>query len=386
MPLRIGYYTPTPGGMGGKERHLLALIDHFRASHHISVFCDPADAGNLFHAELGARGLRAEIIDGRVIEKKGTLLPSAKNLPLILRARGVLAAARLDVIHFHGGRLGFMYGPIVAGWLAGIPRRILTAHSLVEERAPVQRWIEGRLLRRVDAIVAISEAVKEDLVSKKAAVRENVMVIPNGIDAAEFQISARARSAARAALGVPDESPVVGMVGRLDPAKGVDLLIRAAAVMRRQVPHLRIVLIGAGPAENDIQRLARAHAVSDIVYFAGYRKDARQLMHALDLLVLASRHEGQSLSLLEAMACGKAVVAANVGGIPGVLLDGVTGLLFPSENAAALAHAVVKLLADPKKREEMGRAGRRRVERDFSQAEMLERTAALYGSPIREAL
>jgi glycosyltransferase involved in cell wall biosynthesis len=84
--------------------------------------------------------------------------------------------------------------------------------------------------------------------------------------------------------------------------------------------------------------------------------------------------------MLEAMACGKAVVAANVGGIPGVLLDGVTGLLFPSEDVAALAGAAVKLLADPKKRSEMGRAGRRRVERDFSQAEMLERTAALYSA------
>jgi glycosyltransferase involved in cell wall biosynthesis len=378
MPLRIGYYTPTPGGMGGKERHLLALIDHFRAGHHISVFCDPADAGNLFHAELNARGLRAEIIDGRVIEKKGTLLPSANNLPLILRARGVLAAARLDVIHFHGGRLGFMYGPIVAGWLAGIPRRILTAHSLVEERSPVQRWIEGRVLGSLDHIVAISDAVREDLASKKAAAREKITVIPNGIDAAEFQISAQARSDARAALGLPDESPVVGMVGRLDQAKGADILIRAAAVIRRQVPQLRVVLIGAGPAENEIKRLAREHAVSDIVHFAGYRRDARQLMHALDLLVLASRHEGQSFSLLEAMACGKAVVAANVGGIPGVLLNGVTGLLFPAEDVAALADAVVKLLAEPKKREEMGRAGRRRVETDFSQAEMLERTVALY--------
>jgi glycosyltransferase involved in cell wall biosynthesis len=216
--------------------------------------------------------------------------------------------------------------------------------------------------------------------------RENVIVIPNGIDAAEFQISAQARSEARAALGVPDESPVVGMVGRLDPAKGVDLLIRAAAVIRRQVPQLRIVLIGAGPAENEIQKLAREHAVSDIVHFAGYRRDARRLMPALDLLVLASRHEGQSLSMLEAMACGKAVVAVNVGGIPGVLVDGVTGLLFPAEDVAALAGAVVKLLAEPKKRAEMGRAGRRRVETHFLQSTMLERTAALYGSTVREAL
>jgi glycosyltransferase involved in cell wall biosynthesis len=175
------------------------------------------------------------------------------------------------------------------------------------------------------------------------------------------------------------------MVGRLDQAKGADILIRAAAVIRRQVPQLRVVLIGAGPAENEIKRLAREHAVYDIVHFAGYRRDARQLMHALDLLVLASRHEGQSLSMLEAMACGKAVVAANVGGIPGVLLDGVTGLLFPSEDVAALAGAAVKLLADPKRRSEMGRAGRRRIERDFLQATMLEKTLALYQARVQSS-
>jgi glycosyltransferase involved in cell wall biosynthesis len=176
------------------------------------------------------------------------------------------------------------------------------------------------------------------------------------------------------------------MVGRLDEAKGADLLIRAAALVRAEIPNLRILLIGAGPAESGLRKLVREHALSDIVIFAGYRRDARALMPALDLLALPSRYEAQSYSMLEAMACGKAVVAANVGGISAVLVDGVTGLLFPAEDFAALAAAIVKLLAEPNKRDEMGRAGRRRVETRFSQKEMLERTVALYRSRGRDPI
>ncbi len=364
--------------MGGIERHLLALIDHLRERHRITVFCDAAEDDNPFRAELNARGLSPRMVPLRVKETRGVIRPLAKNFPVLLRALSALKSAQLDVIHFHAGRLGLAYAPIAASCAAGIRTRLLTIHNPVMERSPLQRFFEGRMLRMLDHIVAVCDEVKEELVDKKSVAPAQVTVIPNGIDAAEFTGSPKERSAARAALGLPDRSPVVGMVGRLDELKGGDLLIRAAALIRARVPELKVVLIGAGPAEHALKRLAAERGVSDIALFAGYRSDARRLMHALDLLVLPSRYEGQSFSLIEAMACGKPVVAANVGGIPGVLLDGVTGLLFPAEDFAALADSVVKLLAEPEKREEMGRAGRRRVESDFSQAAMLERTLALY--------
>jgi glycosyltransferase involved in cell wall biosynthesis len=367
--------------MGGRERHLLTLIDHLRAGHHITFFSDRAEAGNLFHSELNARGIGLEIIPGRVKETRGLLVPSLKNLPLIARARSAFAAARLDVIHFHNGRLGVIYGSIVASWLAGIPTRILTAHSPVLERSPAQKFIEGRVLGRLHHIIAISDEIKQDLVRKKAAAAAKITVIPNGVEPAEFNPSDAERIPARTALGLPDEGPVIGMVGRLDRLKGADVLIRAVPLIKTKMPTLRVVLIGTGDDEKELKGLAAQQGISDIVLFTGYRSDARRLMHALDLLVLPSRYEGQSLSLLEAMACGKPVVGANVGGIPGVLVDGVTGLLFPSEDVATLAEAIVKLLSDPQKREIMGLAGRRRIETCFSQATMLERIVSLYNMP-----
>jgi glycosyltransferase involved in cell wall biosynthesis len=379
-PLRIGYYLCFPTALGGIEKQVLTLIDYLREKHSATVFCDSGQPGGFFRAELNARGVEAQIIDLPVKDEiRGVIRPLLNNLPAIVHARRILAASRLDVIHFHAGRLGFAYAPIVASRMVGIRTRILTLHNVVMRRSRPQRFIEERVLRALDQIIAVSAELKEELVSKKCVAEEKVRVIQNGIDFPQWD-PAMEKNAARTALAIPAGSLVVGMVGRLDRIKGVDLLIRAVALVRAKVPNLMVVLIGAGPEEDALKRLAADQRVSDRVWFAGYRTDARRLMHAFDLVAMPSRADAQSFSLLEAMAGGKPVIGSNVGGIPSVLLDGTTGLLFPAEDYAALGEALVKLLNDPKKREEMGRAGRRRVESHFSQAAMLEQTVALYGN------
>jgi glycosyltransferase involved in cell wall biosynthesis len=378
-PLRIGYYLASYPG-GGIATHLLALIDHLRGKHDIRLFYDSSDGRQPFSEELNARGLDARSIRPPAIATTGILKPAAASLPVIFAVRSALARERLDVIHFHAGRLGVLYAPILASRLAGIPARILTVHNSVEKRSRVHRFIEGGVLGCLDRIIAVTDQVKAELIGKKNAAAEKVAVISNGVDVAEFMESANP-SEARRALGLPDNAAVVGMVGRVSYLKGADLLIRAAASIKSRFPRLRIVLIGAGREEREFRKLAEEQAVSDIVLFAGYRSDARCLMRGFDLLALPSRREAQPFTILEAMASAKPVVAARVGGIPGIVVDGVTGLLFPSENVAALADALGRLLDDPKKREAMGAAGRERVEKYFSQAAMVERTLAHYGNP-----
>ena len=202
-------------------------------------------------------------------------------------------------------------------------------------------------------------------------------MIANGVDLSEFDPPADAGEARRD-LGIAGDGPVIGWVGRLQYYKGVDVLIRAAPLLKARWPGLRIVLIGAGPDEAKLRKLAEAEGVAGTVVFAGYRSDARRLMRAFDILALPSRYEAQPYALLEAMACGKPAVAARVGGLASALTDGVTGLFFPSENVPALADALGRLLGDRPLREAMGKAARKRAEADFSQAAMLEKTAALY--------
>ena len=184
---------------------------------------------------------------------------------------------------------------------------------------------------------------------------------------------------------------MIGAVGRLHRLKGLDLLIRAAPGIRAEIPSLQIVLIGRGMEEHELRRLAAEQGVGDAVRFAGFHAEARRLMPAMDVLAVPSRYEGQSISILEAMACARPVVAADVGGIPEVVVDGVTGLLVPAENPEALARALVRLLKDSALAERMGRAGRERVATHFSQAATIDRTFALYeelarrGSPPKAA-
>ena len=204
-----------------------------------------------------------------------------------------------------------------------------------------------------------------------------MVVIPNGVDPAEFKEPADP-GAARRALGLAEDALVAGMVSRPSRSKGADLLIRAAALIRPQWPRLRIVLIGTAREEPDMRRLAGELGVADIVLIAGFRGDASRLIRGFDLSVVPSRQEALPFAILEAMACARPVVGARVGGIPEALVDGVTGLLFPSEDVPALAEALSKLLGDPEKRQAMGAAGRRRVECRFSAAAMLAATVSLY--------
>ena len=156
--------------------------------------------------------------------------------------------------------------------------------------------------------------------------------------------------------------------------------------MRARFFAIRFVLIGEGTEEDALRRLAEAEGVSDAVVFAGYRGDARRLLPAFNILAAPSRDEGLSLSVLEAMACGIPAVASRLGGIPSLLIDGVTGLLIPPDDVPALTDALIRLLAEPEQAEAMGRAGRERVRTHFLQETMLARTFALYLARSRSSV
>lgn len=136
--------------------------------------------------------------------------------------------------------------------------------------------------------------------------------------------------------------------------------------------------IGRGQDEEELRWLAAEQGVVDAVLFAGFRPDARRLMLGLDVLAAPSRFEGLSIAILEAMACARPVVAASVGGIPELVIDGVTGILVPPEDAPALARALIRLLKDSAMAERMGRAGRERLAAHFSPAATIDRSFSIY--------
>ena len=210
------------------------------------------------------------------------------------------------------------------------------------------------------------------------APRGRTHVIVNGIDVRRIALAATPRPAARKALGLEPDALVVGTVARFDPVKALDVLLRGFAVLAAIQPTARLVLIGDGPEARRLRALARSLGIDAQVRFAGVVADASRLLPALDLYASASRREGLPLALLEAMACGLPVAATRVSGHVDVVEDGVTGVLVPPDDPAALGRAMDALVVNPARREVMGQAGRRRAEERFAASRMAAETADLY--------
>jgi len=379
--LRVGYYLNS-NAIGGLERHVLTLIERLRGVHHIEVFCDDVPGVESFREDLAAIDIAPRMMRAHTGSTRGVVGPMMAGLPVALAAWSAFKTARLDLIHFHAGQLGLMYAPVVAACAAGIATRILTLHNPIFLHSGLRRSVDAWMLRRFSRIVTVSGYMKRELVQKKGVSPERISVIPNGVEPGEFE-ALLTRRQALGELGLPESTTAVGLVGRLHHLKGADFLIEAIPRVLAAKPDVKFVLIGAGPEEQSLRELAEKRRVSGAVRFAGYRRDARRLMPAFEVVVLPSRDEAQSISLLEAMAARKPVVAADVGGVPEVVDDGVTGLLYPAGNIGALAEALLTLLNDGARREAMGEAGRERVTDRFSRQAMLRETAALYETPAR---
>src|SRR5262245_22613396 len=241
--------------------------------------------------------------------------------------------------------------------------------------------IERRVIRGADAIVASTEAERESLVEQYHAPTERIAVMPPGVDLDLFAPVERAL--ARATLGLTGE--VLLFVGRIDPVKGLDTLLEALALLRGR-PGLQLLVAGgagsalaADPDEAYLRALARKLGVADRVLWLGPVEQERLPLYysGADVSVVPSRYESFGLVALEALACGAALVASRVGGLPSIVEDGQNGLLVPSRTPAEFASRIERVLDDPALAERLRAAARPSMTR-FSWAATARRVAALY--------
>jgi len=296
-----------------------------------------------------------------------------------VRLAGLVRRETFTLVHAHG--YSAAGAAALSRSLASGHRLVCTLHNFLTGTSAQAitgwraRWLLGLIARRADRIITVSDSLHAQF-EGIADARGKLCTIPNGIDLTAFANMDRAR--ARRELGLPENAPVVGMVGRLAAQKGPLAFLRAAALVGRRFPDARFVLIGDGPLRGDVERLAAELAVTDRIVLAGHRADAPMLTQAFDVAVVASLSEGSSLTAMEAMAWGVPVVGTAVGGVREVVVDGETGVLVPPGDAQALGHTITALLSDPQRARELGEAGRRRVEREFSVKTMVERTEQIY--------
>jgi len=246
------------------------------------------------------------------------------------------------------------------------------------------RWALRLLCLSASRLITVSDALRRDLLVLRPNLASKTVTIHNGIDTR----AAPARDAAevRRSLEIPGGVPLVGMVARLAPQKGIGDFIHAARAVLREVPSARFLIGGEGPLRKEAESLLRELQIEGRLRLLGKVDSARELIAALDVLVVASTSEGSSLVAMEAMAAGKPVVATAVGGVPELVVNGETGVLVRPREPEALAGAILSLLQQPERAQHLGERGRRRAAQHFDVAHMLERTEAVYADLLREEI
>lgn len=229
--------------------------------------------------------------------------------------------------------------------------------------------------RQVDCFIAASEAIRQMLIADGVPEARTVTV-HEGIDVEH--VAAVPPVNVHEAFFLPHHAPVVGNVAALVPHKGQRHLIDAAHLVVQKLPDARFVILGEGELREHLERLVREHHLEKHVLLPGFRADVLGCIKAFDLFAMSSVTEGLGTSLLDAMACEKAIVATTAGGIPEVVEDEVNGLLVEPRDHQAMADAILALLSDEPRRRAMAAAGYARVRERFTVERMVAQTAGVY--------
>ena len=353
-------------GVGGQERIALDLAIGQRArGHRVAVVSLAPPPDGAMVDEFAAAGIATE----RIAKHKPGI-----DLALVPRLARTLRTLAADVVHTHNP-LPLIYGAPAARLARAAA--IHTKHG-VNPGGRGQRMLRRTAARLVHAFVAVSSTTADQARSQHDVALAKLHVIPNGIRLDRYAPDPEARAAARVELGLGD-AWVVGTVGRLDAYKNQALLVRALAPLLSS--RLRLVIVGDGDNRPEVEAAIAALPDPRWVVLTGRRMDVPRLIHAFDVFALSSKSEGLPLVVPEAMAAALPIVTTNVGGLPGVVDDGETGLVVPVDETA-LFTALSTLASDPARARAMGERAREVALERYSHDRMVDQYLALYAQAL----
>jgi glycosyltransferase involved in cell wall biosynthesis len=331
---------------------------------------------------LRALGHRAVLVAHPEGELRRRAAEGLDLLPLATRSEMDLNAAwRLarmvrdlapDIVHAHDPH-GVAAAALALSFGLTARRARLVASRRVDfhlKQNAFSRW----KYRQVDCFVCASDLIRSILIADGIP-PERAITVHEGIDI--DHVLAAPPVSVHAEFWLPAHAPVVGNVAALVPHKGQRHLIDAAALVIRAIPDARFVILGEGELRPALERQIRHLGLEKHVLLAGFRPDVLSLLKTIDVFAMSSLTEGLGTSLLDAMACGRPIVATRTGGIPEVVTH-ETAILVPPRDHDAMATAIVELLRDEGRRHAMGEAGRRHVRAHFSAARMVRDTVRVY--------
>lgn len=303
----------------------------------------------------------------------------AADLRAFVAIRALLKRVRPAIVHTHTAKAGLVGRAAVAS-MRPTPKIVHTFHGHVLEgyfsKSVTRIFIETekQLARRTDVLVAISPEVRDSLLSLGVGRPDQYRVIPLGFDLSRHLSVATRSGRLRERLKLDGSVPLIGIIGRLAPIKDVSTLLRAVAML----PGVHLAVLGDGELREQLQLETSTLGLSDRVHFVGWWLDIPAAISDMDCVALSSKNEGTPVALIEALACGRPVVATDVGGVRFVIDDGETGLLCPAGSPQALADKLRTLLNDVILAQSLAARGRERVRLRFHKDRLLRDIADLY--------
>ena len=356
-------HTESSTGWGGQEnRTLQECIGLKKRGARVIILCQP-------DSRLNKRA-SAEGIEVRTCRMK-----KSYDILAIKYIMNLIRSENIDIISTHSGRDSLLAG--IAGRLSRKrPIIVRTRHLAL----PITSKFTYSLLAH--KVVAVSEYVKQYLIEKNI-VSGKVTAIPTGIDTDKFNPQ-KVNDSLRQELGLQKDTPLIGTIAILRKKKGHHTILDAMPLVLKEIPDAVFVFAGDGPQRDNILNKIKASGLSGKVFMLGLRKDIPEILKSIDVFALPTLQEALGTSFIEAMAMGKPVIGADVGGVGEVIKNGVNGYLVEPDDPQALAEAIIKMLKDRETARLIGMEGRKIVEKNYTVEKMCERMYALYLSLIKD--
>ena len=353
---------------GGLERVVCDLVtEQSRQGHLVQVFC--LFTSGAFASELRDAGIHV------IAAAKG----KGPDLSVLMALRAASRRARHQIVHTHNPVANYYSCAAELTSWRSLPI-VNTRHNMGASNPDDRREKLFRIsMARTAKVAMVSPQVCKRFIDNNVVAAAKAAVVMNGIPLQRYvQANAQTRLRARALLGIDTNSFVIGSVGRLVTVKNHALLLNAVAPLCFARPDIKVVLLGDGELRNALLQQAQTLGIAGSVHLLGERADIPNVLPAYDVFAMPSRSEGHSIALLEAAATGLPLIATAVGGNSEIVQDGESGLLVPSEDAAALREALQTLLRDPIRRRDFGLGARRWAQRMISVEAMTENYERLY--------
>lgn len=359
-----------PISFGGAENVLLSinrLMDKSRFSPIFSVFLNPRRGENELHERLKALKCDVSIIP---MNRKNQI----NNIFALIK---IIRKKNIHVVHTHS------YRSDIIGLIASIIVKkpiVTTVHGWTSEnrKVMVYEYLQKKIMRYFDIVIPVSQQINDVLIQERVK-RSRLRKIGNIIDFQGLSVD-NDLSDLKRQYNIHGKTPVIGVIGRLRREKGHIILLRAIALLKKDYPNIKVLVIGEGDQEPDLRRFVNAEGMENIVCFCGFQKNVCRFYPLFDLFVLPSFTEGTPLVLLEAMYFKKPIIASRTGGIIDLIEHGFNGELVPPNEPAPLAESISRLLGDKSYAGKMGESGHKYLLKNFSPERWIREIEDVYQS------